>query len=230
MNTIQTTLYFREGNSDKIYQVAIEQSADGYRVSASWGRRGSTLQTAVKTPGPVLLSAARKVHDRLVAAKQAKGYTPAEEGTPYRSTGNEGRDTGVRCQLLNPVPDDEIEDILSDSRYVLQEKFDGVRLLVRRTGDDVIGINRRGLEVALPQPIHEAALEHPFDFLIDGEAIGDPEAIDSADRGGEQGAQAAGEVIGGVGLGHRAIRERAHGRRLEKDAALARAAVRRRER
>ena len=27
--------------------------------------------------------------------------TPAEDGTPYQHTGNEGRDSGIRPQLLN---------------------------------------------------------------------------------------------------------------------------------
>ena len=45
------------------------------------------------------------------------------------------------------------------------------RMLVRRQGPAVIGINRRGLIAGLPAAISEAALVLPVDFLIDGEAV-----------------------------------------------------------
>ena len=37
-------------------------------------------------------------------------------------------------------------------RYCLQEKHDGRRLLVRKRGDEITGINRRGWVVAIPDP------------------------------------------------------------------------------
>lgn len=40
-------------------------------------------------------------------------------------------------------------------------------------GDTVTAINRRGLFIAIPTFISEAAQEIPVDFLIDGEAVGD---------------------------------------------------------
>jgi bifunctional non-homologous end joining protein LigD len=45
--------------------------------------------------------------------------------------------------------------------------------MVRKQGDTITGINRRGLVVAIPDPIREAVEEIPFDVLIDGEAVGD---------------------------------------------------------
>ena len=91
----------------------------------------------------------------------------------YQQTGNEGRDSGIRCQLLNPVDESELTRLLNDKRYCLQQKHDGRRLLVRKQGDEITGINRRGLIVALPDPIRHAVEELPFDVLIDGEAVGD---------------------------------------------------------
>ena len=46
--------------------------------------------------------------------------------------------------------------------------------MIRKNGDEVIGINRKGLVVALPQPIaqHARAIG-PRQWLMDGEAIGD---------------------------------------------------------
>ena len=131
------------------------------------------MQTGTKTPKPVSKEEAEKIATKLVSGKLAKGYTVEADGTPYRSSGDEGRDTGIRYQLLNPVEEDQVPLLLRNSRHVMQEKHDGRRLLVRKQGDEIIGINRRGLIVSLPATIDAAAREIPVDFLIDGEAVGD---------------------------------------------------------
>ena len=180
--TIQSTsLYFREGSSDKIYQAAIEPQGEGYIVTFAYGRRGSTLSTGTKTMSPVSLAKATKDFDKLVASKLAKGYHDAAvpaggmvtTNQNYRQTGEEGRDTGIRCQLLNPVDASEVRRLLTGHTHCLQEKHDGRRLLVRKQGNEITGINRRGLVVAIPEPIRHAVEEIPFDVLIDGEAVGD---------------------------------------------------------
>jgi bifunctional non-homologous end joining protein LigD len=168
-----TTLYYREGGSDKVYQADIEPAGDGFHVTFAYGRRGATLQTGTKTPKPVSRAEAEAIAAKLIVSKLAKGYTPAEDGTPYHATDNEGRDSGIRPQLLNPVEECELPRLLGDTRHVLQEKHDGKRMLVRKHGKDFHGITRRGLIVALPQQIAEAALTIPVDFLLDGEAVGD---------------------------------------------------------
>ena len=50
----QTTLYFREGNSDKVYHVSLEQNGnpEHFLVRFAFGRRGFTLQTGTKTATP----------------------------------------------------------------------------------------------------------------------------------------------------------------------------------
>jgi predicted DNA-binding WGR domain protein len=98
-----TTLYFREGGSDKVYTAAIKPKDDGYVVTFAYGRRGNTLTTGTKTDVPVPLETATRLFDKLIASKVAKGYSPGEDGTPYQQTGSEGRDSGIRCQLLNPI-------------------------------------------------------------------------------------------------------------------------------
>ena len=45
--------------------------------------------------------------------------------------------------------------------------------MVRKQGDEITGINRRGLVVAIPDAIREAVEHIPYDVLIDGEAVGD---------------------------------------------------------
>jgi bifunctional non-homologous end joining protein LigD len=176
--TIQSaSLHFREGNSDKVYHASIEPKGEGYLVTFAYGRRGNTLTTGSKTTSPVSLPEATKIFDKLVAAKVAKGYqysfASAGETKPYQQTGDEGRDSGIRCQLLNPVEPDEVNRLLTSTRYCLQEKHDGRRLMVRKQGDEITGINRRGLVVAIPDAIREAVGHIPFDLLMDGEAVGD---------------------------------------------------------
>ena len=103
----QTTLYYREGSSDKVYHVSLELngSPEKFLVRFAFGRRGSTLQTGTKTPMSVDYDTALRTFNQLVAAKLAKGYTPGQDGTPYQHSGYEGRSTGVYPQLLEPVAD-----------------------------------------------------------------------------------------------------------------------------
>jgi bifunctional non-homologous end joining protein LigD len=176
--TLQSaSLHFREGNSDKVYHASIEPKGEGYLVTFAYGRRGNTLTTGSKTTSPVSLTEATKIFDKLVASKVAKGYqysfASAGETKPYQQTGDEGRDSGIRCQLLNPVEPDEVNRLLNSTRHCLQEKHDGRRLMVRKQGDEITGINRRGLIIAIPDAIREAVGHIPFDVLIDGEAVGD---------------------------------------------------------
>ncbi len=175
--TIQSTsLHYREGNSDKVYQAAIEPKGEGYIVTFAYGRRGNTLTTGTKADTPVPLETATKLFNKLVASKIAKGYQPdggSETGRPYQQSGNEGIDSGIRCQLLNPIEKEDVSRLLIGRTHCLQEKHDGRRLMVRKQGDEITGINRRGLVVAIPDSIRQAVEQIPCDVLIDGEAVGD---------------------------------------------------------
>jgi len=173
--TIQSaSLHYREGNSDKVYQAAIEPKDDGFIVTFVYGRRGNTLNTGIKNDTPVPLETATKLFDKLIASKVAKGYQPdGEVVKPYQQSGSEGQDSGIRCQLLNAIDESELSRLLMGRTHCLQEKHDGRRLMVRKQGDTITGINRRGLVVAIPDAIREAFEHIPFDVLIDGEAVGD---------------------------------------------------------
>jgi len=169
-----TTLYFREGSSDKVYQAGIEPKGGGFVVNFAFGRRGSTLQTGTKTAEPVDYQTALKVFDKLVNEKMAKGYTPGQDGTPYQGTEREAAATGIFPQLLNAIDQNQAEQLVRDDDWWMQEKFDGKRILIRKDGDQVIGINRKGLVVALPQPIVEQVMiTGGRQWLMDGEAVGD---------------------------------------------------------
>ena len=173
MNNETVTLYFREGSSDKVYTAELKKKGAGWVVDFAYGRRGSSMNTGTKTSLPVEYEKAKKIYDKLVAEKTGKGYTPGEDGTPYVSTSAEERDTGVRPQLLNEMSDAELERLIEDNAWGAQEKKDGRRLLVKKVGAVAVGINRKGLEVALADPIAQSVLALGGDAVIDGEAVGD---------------------------------------------------------
>jgi bifunctional non-homologous end joining protein LigD len=168
------TLYYRQGGSDKVYHVAIEPSGGGFIVNFAFGRRGSTLQTGSKTASPVDYPEAKKIFDKLVREKTAKGYTPGEDGTPYQETAKEERSTGILPQLLNPIDEDEAQKLVADSAWWVQEKLDGKRVLIRRKGQEITGINRQGLVISSPEPIvvHARTIGSQH-WIMDGEAMGD---------------------------------------------------------
>ena len=157
---------------------SLRQQAETRSVSQQEARsRWQTVATFLAVAAVVLLivgTTALRTFNQLVASKLAKGYTPGQEGPPYQHTGHEGRSTGIYPQLLEPVADTHaLGHLLIDPLYCAQEKFDGKRLLVRKEGSTVTGINRRGLIVAVPESIAAEAMRLPGDCLLDGEAVGD---------------------------------------------------------
>jgi predicted DNA-binding WGR domain protein len=169
----QTTLYFRQGSSDKVYQASIEQQNDGHVVNYAFGRRGTTLQTGSKTQSPVSYDEAKGIFDKLVNEKIAKGYTPGEDGTPYEHTDKKKRVAGIACQLLNPIDESEATRLIGDPAFCVQQKLDGKRLLLEKRDGKINGINRLGLFVGVPETIAAAARKLPVDCVLDGEAVGE---------------------------------------------------------
>ena len=125
----QISLYYREGSSDKVYHANLDPKGNGWIVNFAFGRRGSTLQTGTKTSEPLAYDKAKKIYDKIVAEKMAKGYTPAAGGTPYVGTENAGKVSGLLPQLLNMIGDAELELLLNDSEHCGQEKFDGRHIM-----------------------------------------------------------------------------------------------------
>jgi bifunctional non-homologous end joining protein LigD len=168
------TLYYREGSSDKVYQASLEPSGSGFVVNFCFGRRGSTLNTGTKTSKPVAFAEAKKIYDKLVREKTAKGYTPGEDGTPYQHTDKSDRATGIVPQLMNTIDEAEVAKYIASADWWAQEKFDGRRVLIRRAGDKVIGINRLGLAIDPAKPLASYARTiGDGKWLLDCEAVGD---------------------------------------------------------
>ncbi len=167
------TLYFREAGSDKVYQAQINETPDGCTVTFAFGRRGQVLKDGSKTPAPVPYENAKKIYDKLIGEKTAKGYTLGKDGTPFTGSSTKER-SGINCQLLNAVEESEAMRMCLDPAFVAQEKMNGERHLLDRDKDATRGINRNGLYVAVTEPVHEAAQRFTDSkFVIDGEIIGD---------------------------------------------------------
>ena len=165
------TLYYREGSSDKVYQAAIEAEDGGYVVNFAYGRRGATLATGTKTSTPVDYDAAKRIFDKLVREKAAKGYTPGEDGTPYQHSGKQI--SGILPQLLNSICESQLEALLNDGLHVMQEKHDGRRLLLQKRGSSMTGINKLGVLTGFPAIVGEELQVAKADFVIDGEIVGE---------------------------------------------------------
>ena len=134
MNTLtelpNTTLYYREGSSDKVYQCQIEPAGERFVVNFCYGRRGSTLNTGTKTNVPVDYDSAQRIYDKLIKEKRAKGYTEGEAGTRYQHSDQQS--SGVLPQLLNSIDEEQVLRLIQDDNWCMQEKQDGRRLLIRK--------------------------------------------------------------------------------------------------
>jgi bifunctional non-homologous end joining protein LigD len=195
MTIDQISLFYKEGTSDKVYHLQIIQGDAGYVVNFQHGRRGGALQGGTKTKAAVSLAKARSVFEAIVKEKLGKGYEPGASTNSGVVTPNialaataaqpsivaaaaakkAARASGVLPQLLNAVTQDEAGSYLDDPNWVMQQKFDGRRMLVKvGAKGEIAGINRKGETVSLSQGVAEELLalgkQH---FILDGEAIGD---------------------------------------------------------
>ncbi|HUS27888.1 MAG TPA: hypothetical protein VMZ53_05250 [Kofleriaceae bacterium] len=81
----QARLWFREGTSDKVYEVDLVEVATGqYVVNFRFGRRGGALKDGTKTSLPVSQEKARGIFTKLVDEKLAGGYAHAGQAAPPR--------------------------------------------------------------------------------------------------------------------------------------------------
>lgn len=171
--TCHVALYYKEGSSDKEYHVHLTAKGTKYNVAIEYGRRGSSLTSASKTPVPVDLDAALIIFAKQVHAKRLKGYTEGEGQTPYVGGDKEQKITGVLPQLLNNIDEEDLDDYFDSGDWCMQEKKDGKRFLLRRQAGVLEAINRKGLLVGFPQAIQDRLMGIKSDFVLDGELIGE---------------------------------------------------------
>ena len=171
MKSEHITLFYKQEKSDKVYKAALEEKEGLFVVNFAYGRRGATLKTGTKTQVPVAYEKAKKIYDKLVNSKGEKGYAPDIDSSDYVYESDQVK-TGVHCQLLNPIDEEELQGFIENDEWWAQEKMDGKRMLIQKT-DELIAINRKGYSIGAPQAILDSASKSNKKFTIDGEAIGD---------------------------------------------------------
>lgn len=173
MSIQQASLYYKDGSSDKVYHAQIEEKDGGYVVNFQYGRRGSTLTAGTKTKDPIDLAKATKTYTALIKEKMGKGYTEGESGAVFQSSLTEERVTGIVPQLLNNVKsDEELEELFRSDDWMMEEKFDGRRLMVKND-KEVTGINKKGLAIITTENIASLVSSAANQIVTDGEVIGD---------------------------------------------------------
>ncbi len=76
----QTKLFFKEGTSDKVYEIDLCEVGEGlYVVNFRYGRRGSTLKEGQKTANSVGKAKAMEVMEALAVEKRKGGYQSETE-------------------------------------------------------------------------------------------------------------------------------------------------------
>ena len=84
MNLIKSTnLYYKEGSSDKVYRIALNEHVEGFTVDFEYGRRGNSLAKGSKTPSPTTLDKATTIYGKLLTEKLGKGYVEDSTGVPF---------------------------------------------------------------------------------------------------------------------------------------------------
>ncbi|MBS1796597.1 MAG: WGR domain-containing protein [Acidobacteria bacterium] len=107
----QTKLQFREGNSDKVYEVDLCESGSQYVVNFRYGRSGAELKEGTKTVAPVTLAEAQKIFQKLVDEKTRKGYhavgasRPATAEKPESDTAPDHPEEARRNAILAGLRD-----------------------------------------------------------------------------------------------------------------------------
>ncbi len=165
------SLFYKKDSSDKEYNVFIQEKDDGYVVNFSYGRRGNANRSGTKTEQPVSLKEAELIYDKLVSKQIGEGYVANGDGKPFSGVDTAGRNTGLFPMLLNPISKSEMSHYINDPNWLMQEKYDGKRIMVSVKGGVVVASNRKGLSIGIPQEL-ENDLAFLQDCVIDGELIG----------------------------------------------------------
>lgn len=168
-----TSLYYKAGSSDKVYNASIEEVDGKYVVNFSYGRRGSALKSGSKTNSPVSLKEAENIFIKLINEKTTKGYKVLENTSNQILVDLPDTPVEAKCVLLNPINENEVIKYCEDEDWIAQEKVDGVRFMLHKNNSKVTSYNRKGSYANIPVDLYNFCQSLDFDFLLDGELVGD---------------------------------------------------------
>ena len=184
----EVTLQYSEGSSHKEYKVVVTGLGDDWMVKCYYGRIGGAMQATTKTSNPVFFGTASRIANELVNEKVAKGYkvTARTGGEPVSLRGahpapsKASKRPVLLPQLLNPIDEDEAHRLCNDDAWGLQQKMDGRRMLLKKCGNSVVAMNRKGVVIEMlgSHILKELSSlsdmdEGGPDCVLDGEAVGD---------------------------------------------------------
>ena len=168
-----------DSGSNKDYSIKLVQSVDGsgWAVNVAYGRSGGTMIPGCKSgPSPVPYMKALGIYEKEFKTRAGKGYQLQDGGVnpDYVQPPTDKVHAGISPQLLNAVTRDEVNAMMGDPAWGVQEKYDGKRLMVRRAsaGAPVEAVNRKGFVVGYPKDVEDVLAARPGRYLLDGEAIG----------------------------------------------------------
>lgn len=96
----QVKLFYKEGNSDKVYEIDLcSINENNYVVNFRYGRKGSVLKEGTKTPDYVSIEKATTIFEKLEFEKTSKGYASEIE-------------TLIDLPSLESVPPDSINGVI----------------------------------------------------------------------------------------------------------------------
>jgi bifunctional non-homologous end joining protein LigD len=145
MQSERAHLYFRQGSSDKVYHLQLQNVDDQWSVEAQWGRHGSALQSDVKMSNTTY-EEAKCAYDRILREKTGKDYQIAD-ATSDDSALSVGlppakEHSGHTPELLTSIEEPEALLLAQDVSWWFQQKFDGRRLAVQKADGKYSGTSR----------------------------------------------------------------------------------------
>lgn len=102
----QSKLFFKEGKSDKVYEIDLCQLSDSeYLVNFRYGRRGASLKEGTKTPAAVTEDKAESLFSALEKEKRGKGYQSEAETFVELPQININKPNNIRDTILLRLQD-----------------------------------------------------------------------------------------------------------------------------
>lgn len=148
-------LYYRDGRSDKQYQIYLYREHSDYYVLGANGRRGASLQLQPKADGdPLTLGEANKVFDAVLAEKYRKRYVdgpPPPASIAPMPPAQPASPPPARRLVSVPAPVDRefVDRRASDEDWIAQPLIEGRVLRVTVAGGGASAADEEGDAVPL---------------------------------------------------------------------------------
>ena len=172
--------------SSKYYNVQIHLEDNKlYSVYIAYGAIGKPQRYSPKVQD-VSLQEATKVYHKVIKEKTSpkKGYViqrtdSADSSNNLPSTPPPAKKTAkvvqsdIPVQLLNAIDKDEALQLIQNSGYIMQVKYDGERRPVEIRNGKVVGLNRRSEYIGELTPEVAKGIDKSQDMILDTEDMGD---------------------------------------------------------